>query len=56
MKYFEHAQPALLFLVPGCTFTVLIRALLNGEFKELWKYEETHNRKKPIENIENKEN
>lgn len=28
--WFNHAQPALLFLVPGCTIGTLIGALLNG--------------------------
>lgn len=35
MIVFEHAQPALLFLVPGCTFSVLLMALVRGEFKAL---------------------
>jgi hypothetical protein len=35
MVLFEHAQPALLFLVPMCTLPVLVRAFLRGEF---WKF------------------
>lgn len=41
MIVFEHAQPALLFLVPGCCFSILLRALKNGEINKVWKYEES---------------
>eukprot|EP00331_Platyophrya_macrostoma_P022624 CAMPEP_0176456112 /NCGR_PEP_ID=MMETSP0127-20121128/31079_1 /TAXON_ID=938130 /ORGANISM="Platyophrya macrostoma, Strain WH" /LENGTH=398 /DNA_ID=CAMNT_0017845979 /DNA_START=36 /DNA_END=1232 /DNA_ORIENTATION=+ len=40
MIIFNHAQPALLYLVPGCTFSVLIQALLKNETKEIFAYEE----------------
>jgi len=30
----------LLFLVPGTTFAVLIKAAINGEFKTIWEYDE----------------
>lgn len=35
MYAFEHAQPALLYLVPGCLISVLICSLIRGEFKLL---------------------
>ena len=40
MVIFKHAQPALLFLVPACTFSILLLALKNGMIKELFSYEE----------------
>lgn len=46
MVVFKHAQPALLFLVPGCTGAVMIKALISKEFKEIFSYEEEHGREK----------
>ena len=40
MVIFNHAQPALLFLVPGCTFSVLLCALKHKEIKALFEYNE----------------
>lgn len=40
MLIFDHGQPALLYLVPGCLLSVLINALRLGEFKELWEFNE----------------
>lgn len=40
MIVFEHAQPALLFLVPGCCFSILGLALVRGEVKKVAEYEE----------------
>jgi minor histocompatibility antigen H13 len=40
MLVFNHGQPALLYLVPGCLLSVLINALLKNEFKELWDFNE----------------
>jgi len=40
MLVFNHDQPALLYLVPGCLLSVLINALLKNEFKELWDFNE----------------
>ncbi|CAD8148513.1 unnamed protein product [Paramecium pentaurelia] len=34
-----HAQPALLFLVPGCTLSVLIKAYLDKSLLQFWAYE-----------------
>jgi minor histocompatibility antigen H13 len=33
MLVFDHGQPALLYLVPGCCFAVLGTAMVKGEFK-----------------------
>ena len=38
MFIFDHPQPALLFLVPTCTLSVLIMALVKGQVKDLKDY------------------
>lgn len=38
MYIFNHPQPALLFLVPMCTLTVVGLAYKNKEFKEVENY------------------
>ena len=45
---FNHAQPALLFLVPGCTLTILALGYLKGEIKELKEYETEPKPKKEV--------
>lgn len=40
MAYFKHAQPALLYLVPACIGTPLLVALLNGDIKAMFTYED----------------
>ena len=45
MIIFNHAQPALLFLVPCCTFSVLICGFLKKELSELAFYDEENIRK-----------
>ncbi|KAK8016133.1 Signal peptide peptidase 1 [Apiospora rasikravindrae] len=37
---FKHAQPALLYLVPGVVFAVWITGLFRGELHEMWIYTE----------------
>lgn len=37
---FKHAQPALLYLVPGVVFAVWIVGLFRGELHEMWIYTE----------------
>lgn len=39
MYIFNHAQPALLFLVPTCTLSVLILSLIKGDLQEMKDYE-----------------
>lgn len=39
MHIFDHAQPALLFLVPTCTLSVLAVAFFKGEIKKLEAYD-----------------
>ena len=46
MVVFQHAQPALLFLVPSCTFAVLLKGIFSKELNEIWAYEETPENKK----------
>jgi len=38
MLIFNHAQPALLYIVPYILVTSVAVALVRGEFKELWSY------------------
>jgi minor histocompatibility antigen H13 len=40
MHVFKHAQPALLYLVPTCIGTPLVVALVRGELKQLFAYED----------------
>jgi minor histocompatibility antigen H13 len=40
MNVFQAAQPALLYLVPGCLLFSLVPAYFNGDFEELWNYNE----------------
>jgi minor histocompatibility antigen H13 len=47
----NSGQPALLFLVPGCCGAVGITAILKGEVKQVFDYEES---KKETEDNKNK--
>ena len=40
MFVFEHAQPALLYLVPGVLIPILVQSLFNQDHSLLWKYDE----------------
>jgi minor histocompatibility antigen H13 len=40
MLVFDHGQPALLYLVPGCIISVLGTTFYKGEFNELWEFKE----------------
>jgi len=40
MFIFNHGQPALLYLVPGCIFSVAICAIIKGEFKTVLDFVE----------------
>jgi minor histocompatibility antigen H13 len=40
MNFFKAAQPALLYLVPGCLLTSLLTALFRGDFSNLWNFNE----------------
>lgn len=40
MFWFDHGQPALLYLVPGCILMVLGMAFIKGEFSELMEFDE----------------
>ncbi|XP_065167194.1 minor histocompatibility antigen H13 isoform X2 [Atheta coriaria] len=41
MHMFKHAQPALLYLVPACLGTPVALALVKGDLKTLFSYEDT---------------
>lgn len=40
MHVYKHAQPALLYLVPACVITPLCVALVRGDIKSLFAYED----------------
>ncbi|XP_055354009.1 minor histocompatibility antigen H13-like [Paramacrobiotus metropolitanus] len=40
MHVFKHAQPALLYLVPACLGVPLLLALVKGDLREMFKYED----------------
>ena len=40
MYFFNHAQPALLYLVPCTLFSSTLTAFQAKEFNELWKFNE----------------
>ena len=40
MYFFNHAQPALLYLVPCTLISSSFTALINGDIKTLWKFNE----------------
>lgn len=40
MHVFKHAQPALLYLVPACMGTPLFLALIRGDIKQMFAYED----------------
>jgi len=50
MHLYRHAQPALLYLVPACLGTPLLLALVRGDIKAMFKYEDH-----PAEALEKKE-
>lgn len=40
MNIFRAAQPALLYLVPGCLLTSLLTSVVRGDFNQLWNFNE----------------
>jgi len=40
MLVFDHGQPALLYLVPGCLLAVIGTSLYKGEFNDMWEFNE----------------
>ncbi|XP_074602043.1 signal peptide peptidase [Brevipalpus obovatus] len=50
MTVFNHAQPALLYLVPACILSPLSVAFLKGDLKTMFKYEDHKEDIKPVEN------
>merc|ERR1719163_731922 len=49
MLFFNHAQPALLYIVPYVLITAVSTALVRGEFKELWAFEIASEEEEPGE-------
>lgn len=43
MSVWQHAQPALLYLVPGVLISIWTTALVRGEVKQMWTYTEVVN-------------
>ena len=43
MSIWQHAQPALLYLVPGVLLSIWSTSLVRGEVKEMWNYTEEVN-------------
>ncbi|KAF2231851.1 hypothetical protein EV356DRAFT_506481 [Viridothelium virens] len=54
MQIADHAQPALLYLVPGVLGSVWLTGLIKGEAKDMWTYDETAEEEKSEEEKENK--
>lgn len=50
MYYFDTAQPALFYLVPGLLSSSTILSLFRGEFKVFWGYEEVRDEITPEQN------
>jgi len=50
MHVFEHAQPALLYLVPGVLGSVWLGALIKGELRVMWNYTEEGEEETPDPN------
>ena len=38
MIAFNHAQPALLYLVPGCLLSTLACAFVKGDIQNIWRH------------------
>ena len=55
MLLFEHGQPALLYLVPGCILSIYILALVKGEFGLMWEFSEEKFISKPTKEGDKKE-
>lgn len=52
MLVFEHGQPALLYLVPGCILSVSATALINGEWSNMWEFNEDEFLVRPDDEVE----
>lgn len=49
MHTFQAAQPALLYLSPACTLSVLIVALFKREVRTFWKHTEEDEEEETVE-------
>jgi minor histocompatibility antigen H13 len=50
MQYSNHAQPALLYLVPGVLSFLWGTALLRGEFREMWEFSDAEESEEEVTN------
>ena len=55
MILFNHAQPALLYLVPGVLITSTGTSIITGEFKTLWNFNEKKVQKEEFKKKDEKE-
>lgn len=51
MQVFKHAQPALLYLVPGVLGSLWSTALVRGELKQMWNFTEASEEEKKDETM-----
>ncbi|KAH0172236.1 peptidase A22B, signal peptide peptidase, partial [Aureobasidium melanogenum] len=54
MQVFNHAQPALLYLVPGVLGSLWLTALVRGELKQMWNFTEASDEEEEEEEDEGK--
>jgi len=54
MYAFQHAQPALLYLVPACLGGSILYGLIAGDFKNLWNYSESEEATPAVPVVEDK--
>ena len=55
MVLFNHAQPALLYLVPGVLISSTGTSIITGEFKDLWNFNEEKVQKEEFKKKDEKE-
>ncbi|KAH0333814.1 peptidase A22B, signal peptide peptidase, partial [Aureobasidium melanogenum] len=55
MQVFNHAQPALLYLVPGVLGSLWLTALVRGEIKQMWNFTEASDEDEEEDKDEQKE-
>ena len=55
MNVFRHAQPALLYLVPSCVLIPILVAVVNGQFKDLWAFNDEEEKEEEKEEEEKKD-
>jgi len=56
MFIYDHGQPALLYLVPGCILSISATACIKGEWSHLWEFQEDEFLTRPESEEEQKAN